>query len=198
MDLKTLYIEMYVSSLLAVIIYVLIELFNVEKEKAGTEETGQPINFPRFSIWLIGIGVFLVVTGWLLSFGINEAVKSFTKSNDYEAGLLIAAKWLFFPGTVAIAISLLVFGYKAAIHPRTPAWFSFAGIMAVAIGILAFCVSAAVGYYVRYVINSESTSVLQAIVIAGFLNPFFFVGVPLGIYWLSRGKKSSMPRTGNR
>jgi magnesium-transporting ATPase (P-type) len=200
-NLQILYIELYVSSLLAIIIYVLIELFKVEKEKqekAPSAAPSQTIDMPRFFTWLLGIGVFLVIIAWLLAFGINEAVKSFTKSNDYEAGLSIAAKWLFRPGMVAIAISLLVFGFKAAIHPRAPAWFSFAGIMAFAIGILAFCISAAIEYYVRYVINSDSTPVPQAVVIAGLLNPFFFVGVPLGFYWLYRGKKSSMPRTDNR
>jgi hypothetical protein len=197
MDMKTLYIELYVSSLLAVIIYVLIELFKVEKEKAGSAAAQTPIEFPRFSIWLVGIGVFLVVAGWLLSFGINEAVKSLTKSSDYEAGLLTAAKGLFFPGVAAVAISMLVFGYKAAIHPRSPAWFSFAGIMAIAIGLLAFCASAGVGCAVRS-INSETTPIPQVILITGVLNPFFFVGVPLGFYWMYRGKQPSVPRTGNR
>jgi hypothetical protein len=200
MDMKTLYIELYVSSLLAVIIYVLIELFKVEKEKkekAPSAEPQQAIDMPRAFVWLLGIGVFLVVAGWMLSFGINEAVKSLTKSTDYEAGLIVAAKWLFFPGTVAVAISLLVFAYKAAIHPRSPAWFSFAGILAVAIGLLAFCASAGVGCAVRS-INSETTPIPQVIVITGILNPFFFVGVPLGFYWMYRGKQPSAPKAGNR
>jgi hypothetical protein len=281
MDMKVLYIELYVSFLLAVIVYVLMELFKVETEKApaGGDER-QPINFPRFSIWLVGIGMFLVIMGWLTSFGINEAVKyltyknlneavkeladakdpksedyknsiirlnksvedlpkstdskstdyensithlneavktlststdfsskdyengihllneavaAITKSTVYENGIILTAKWLFFPGTIAVAISLLIFGYKAAIHPRSPSWFNLAGIIAIAIGLLAFCASAAVGCVVRN-INSETTPVPEVVLITGLLNPFFFVGVPLGFYWLYRSKRASAPR----
>jgi len=194
MDMKVLYIELYVSFLLAVIVYVLMELFKAEKEQTPSPgDERQPINFPRFSIWLVGIGMFLVIMGWLTSFGVNEAVKYFAKSSDYENGIIIAAKWLFFPGTIAVAISLLIFGYKAAIHPRSPSWFNLAGIITIAIGILAFCASAAVGCVVRN-INSETTPVPEVVLITGLLNPFFFVGVPLGFYWLYRSKQPSAPR----
>ncbi len=82
MDIKILYIEIYVTFLLAVIVYVLMELFKVEKEQAGTAtaEGRPPIEFPRYSIWLVGIGMFLVIAGWLVSFPVNEAVKKIVAS----------------------------------------------------------------------------------------------------------------------
>ncbi len=197
MDIKILYIEIYVSFLLAVIVYVLMELFKVEKEQAGSAVAQTPIEFPRFSIWLIDVGVFLVIMGWLVSFPVNEAVKKISDSSDYVEGITTAAKWLFFPGTVAVAISLLIFGYKAAVHPRSASWFNIAGFIAIAIGILAFCASAAVGCIVRAE-NSWTTPIPEVILITGVLNPFFFVGVPVGIYWLVRGKQKSVPRADKR
>jgi hypothetical protein len=267
--LKVLYVEIYVSFLLAVIVYVLYELFQVETENAQSE-TRQPIVFPRFSIWLVGIGMFLVIAGWLTSFGLNEAVKyltyrnlnkavkeltaakelqseafkngitrlnesaenlpksteyenniiqlneaakaistctdagskdyenalrnindavgAITKSTVYENGIILAAKWMFFPGAIVVGISLLVFGYIAAIHARPPAWFNLAGIITIAIAVLAFCASAAVGCVVKN-INSDPTAVPEVILVNGLLNPFFFLGVPLGIYWLYRAKQ---------
>jgi hypothetical protein len=199
MDIKILYIEIYVSFLLAVIVYVLMELFKVEKEQAAatTAEARPPIEFPRYSVWLIGIGMFLVIAGWLVSFPVNEAVKKMTGSNDYVDGVTTAAKWLFFPGTVLVAISLLVFGYKAAIHTRPASWFYIAGVVAIAVGILAFCASAAVGCVVRS-INAETTPIPEVVLITGLLNPFFFAGVPLGIYWLSRSKQAPVQQQGKR
>jgi hypothetical protein len=199
MDIKILYIEIYVSFLLAVIVYVLMELFKVEKEQsAGTaSEARPPIEFPRYSVWLVAIGMFLVIAGWLVSFPVNEAVKKMAGSNDYVDGITTTAKWLFFPGTVLVAISLLVFGYKAAIHTRPASWFYMAGIVAIGVGILAFCASAAVGCVVRS-INSETTPIPEVILITGLLNPFFFTGVPLGIYWLSRSKQKPAVQSGKR
>jgi hypothetical protein len=124
-------------------------------------------------------------------------VKKIAGSNDYVDGITTAAWWLFFPGTVLVGISLLVFGYKAAIHTRPASWFYIAGIVAIAVGILAFCASAAVGCVVRS-INSETTSTAEVILITGLLNPFFFAGVPLGIYWLSRSKQPSVTRADKR
>jgi hypothetical protein len=198
-DIKILYIEIYVSFLLAVIVYVLMELFKVEKEQAaGTAaEARPPIEFPRYSVWLVAIGMFLVIAGWLVSFPVNEAVKKMAGSNDYVDGITTTAKWLFFPGTVLVAISLLVFGYKGAIHTRPASWFYIAGIVAIGVGILAFCASAAVGCVVRS-INSETTPIPEVILITGLLNPFFFAGVPLGIYWLSRSKQKPAVQPGKR
>ena len=136
-----LYVQIYVSFLLAVIVYVLTELYKVEKEKAAAEpvEPPPPIAFPRFAVWLIAVGMFLVIAGWLVSFPVNELVKKWAGSTDYENTVTEVAKWLFFPGTVLVAISLLVFGYKAAVHTRPAAWFNTAGIIAIVVGILAFC-----------------------------------------------------------
>ncbi|MGA2058896.1 MAG: hypothetical protein ABSG67_00335 [Thermoguttaceae bacterium] len=240
MDIKILYIEIYVSFLLAVIVYVLMELFKVEKEQAATAaaEARPPIEFPRYSVWLIGIGMFLVIAGWLVSFPVNEAVKKIIatsakteqKTDDASAEaekktddtsepteknvaagneelqkkiaasetlVTNIAKWLFFPGAVLVAISLLVFGYKAAIHTRPASWFYIAGVVAIGVGILAFCASAAVGCVVRS-INSETTPIPEVILITGLLNPFFFAGVPLGIYWLSRSKQTPAAQPGKR
>ncbi|MGA2798671.1 MAG: hypothetical protein ABSE63_13900 [Thermoguttaceae bacterium] len=240
MDIKILYIEIYVSFLLAVIVYVLMELFKVEKEQAGSEaaEARPPIEFPRYSVWLVAIGMFLVIAGWLVSFPVNEAVKKIiatsakteqktdgasaeaekkTDSTSEPAEKNIAApseelqkkiaasetlvtniaKWLFFPGTVLVAISLLVFGYTAAIHTRPASWFYIAGIVAIGVGILAFCASAAVGCIVSAE-NSWTTPTAEVILVAGLLNPFFFAGVPLGIYWLSRSKQIPAQQPGKR
>ena len=84
------------------------ELFKVEKEQAAAAaaEARPPIAFPRYSVWLVAIGMFLVIAGWLVSFPVNEAVKKMAGSNDYVDGITTAAKWLFFPGTVLVAISL--------------------------------------------------------------------------------------------
>jgi len=240
MDIKILYIEIYVTFLLAVIVYVLMELFKVEKEQAGpaTAEAQPPIEFPRYSVWLVGIGMFLVIAGWLVSFPVNEAVKKIistsakteqktevasaeaekkTDDTNESAEKNVAAgneelqkkiaasetlvtniaKWLFFPGTVLVAISLLVFGFKAAIHPRSASWFYIAGIVAIGVGILAFCASAAIGCIVRAE-NSWTDPTAEVILVAGVLNPFFFTGVPLGIYWLSRSKQKPAQQSGKR
>jgi hypothetical protein len=238
MDSYTLlYIELYVSFLLAVIVYVLMELFKVEKEQTPSGDVRQPIKFPRYSVWLVGIGMFLVVAGWLTSFGLNEGVKYYlasaaekklkaetagtdaakTKTAEtdgakadtispeeaeairlasikYEDGIILAAEYFFYPGVVLVAISLLIFGYCAAIHPRLPAWFNLAGIITIGIGLFAFCASAAVGCVVRS-IHSFTTPVPEVVLRTGLLNPFFLVGIPLGFYWMYRSKKLSAPRS---
>jgi hypothetical protein len=123
MNLQILYIELYVSSLLAVFIYTLYELFNVVKEKDNAEETKAPFA-------------------------------------------------PFLTRTVHIPI----------------------GILAIGIGVFAFCVSAAIGCY----LNSSDPQMLTMGFMAGVLNPFFFVGVPLGIYWMKQSKKSPASRTNER
>ena len=57
-----------------------------------------------------------------------------------------------------------------------PPWFLPAGIIAVILGILAFFVGGAVG----------GGGTAFGSVTAGLLNPFFFIGIPLGVYWLYR------------
>jgi hypothetical protein len=240
MDITVLYVEIYVTFLLAVIVYVLYELFKVEKEQAAGAAAAapQPIAFPRFAVWLVGIGMFLVIAGWLVSFPVNEAVKKMVASSEKaekktegagqevekktdetgaaaetkiagpseevqkkiasaETIVTNIAKWLFFPGTILVAISLLVFGYSAAVHTRPAPWFNTAGIIAIAVGILAFCASAAVGC-IEKSIHSWTTPIPEVILVTGLLSPFFFVGVPLGIYWLSRGKQAPIARAGKR
>lgn len=58
-----------------------------------------------------------------------------------------------------------------------PEWMRTAGAIAVIVGILGFVASTAVG----------GGGTLGGAIIAGMLNPLFFVGVPLGLYWLHRG-----------
>ena len=199
MDITVLYVEIYVSFLLAVIVYVLTELYKVEKEKAAATppEPLPAIQFPRFAVWLIAVGMFLVIAGWLVSFPVNELVKKWAGSTDHEDTVIGVAKWLFFPGTILVAISLLVFGYKAVIHTRPAAWFNTAGIIAIVVGIIGFGASAAVGC-VEKSIHSWTNPVPEVVLITGILNPFFFVGVPLGIYWLTRGKQAPAPKAGKR
>jgi hypothetical protein len=119
MDLRILYVELYVSFLLGVFVYVIYELLNVEREKK-LEEEAKTANPPRRS------------AGWSLP-----------------------------PGTITIAI-----------------------------GLFAFCASAAVEVIVLNIstVPVESSIPLAGLV-AGLLNPFFFIGVPLGIRWLTRSKR---------
>lgn len=58
-----------------------------------------------------------------------------------------------------------------------PEWMRTAGATSVVVGILGFIASAAVG----------GGGTLEGAILAGMLNPLFFVGVPLGFYWLNRG-----------
>jgi len=57
-----------------------------------------------------------------------------------------------------------------------PEWMPTAGTVAVVIGVLGFLASGAVG----------GGKTLGGAIVAGVLNPLFFVGVPLGLYWLYR------------
>jgi hypothetical protein len=119
MNMQVLYVELYVSFFLAIIIYVLYELFNVVGEKEQSEADQAPV--PR---------------------------------------------------------------------PRDHKWFATAGMIALGVGLLAFCVSAVL--MGKGVVYSGDSSLLAVSLVTGLLNPFFFVGVPLGIYWLSRGKQPAV------
>jgi len=57
-----------------------------------------------------------------------------------------------------------------------PSWFLPAGVIALIVAVLAFFASAAMG----------GGGDLFGGILAGLLNPLFFVGLPLGIYWLKR------------
>ena len=57
-----------------------------------------------------------------------------------------------------------------------PEWMPTAGVVAVVIGVLGFIASGAVG----------GGPTLGGAIAAGVLNPLFFIGVPLGLYWLYR------------
>jgi hypothetical protein len=217
--LTVLYVEIYVTFLAAVIVYVLYELFNVEAEKAREEEGKKPVEprppiaFPRFAVWLLVPGIIFVIVAWVVTFAAN-ATKTITLGaensekwyafivrwlNDAEASawLFSTTKWLFYVGSVAVAISLLVFGYKAAVHPRPVLWFYRAGIVAMVVGLLAFAASAAVGCIV-HVIHSGTIPLVQVGLVNGLLSPFFFVGLPLGFYWLHRSKQAAAVQTGKR
>jgi hypothetical protein len=62
-----------------------------------------------------------------------------------------------------------------------PSWMGPAGGWALAFGILGFVASAAVG-------GGPS---LEGALVAGVTNPLFFIGVPLGLYWLARSNSGS-------
>lgn len=68
-----------------------------------------------------------------------------------------------------------------------PGWFRPAGIAAVALGVLAFCAEVAQEHNRDVAVNMFS----------GMTNPLFFVGVPLGLYWLYRSL-GGMPQTTGR
>jgi hypothetical protein len=197
MDITILYVEIFVSFLTAIIVYVLAELFNIENDETRSDETRPTINFPRFAIWMLCVGIILVVIAWLSAFGINIAEKHTAISEEYATRLNFTAKWLFYLGAIACATSMLAFGYKAAVHPRSAAWFSRAGMASIMIGLLSFCASTAVGYIVN-VIHSGKSPLRSEGLAAGLLNPFFFIGIPLGFYWLYRSKQLSVLRTNKR
>jgi hypothetical protein len=62
---------------------------------------------------------------------------------------------------------------EATTTEASPSWRLPAGLISMALGLLAFCASAATGG------GTAAGSLL-----AGLLNPIFFIGVPLGLYWL--------------
>ena len=66
-----------------------------------------------------------------------------------------------------------------------PTWFRPAGIASIAVGALAFAASAAME---ASRIRSTENAIGVALFCALF-NPLFFVGVPLGIYWLARANR---------
>lgn len=63
---------------------------------------------------------------------------------------------------------------RPASEGQPPSWRYPAGIASIALGLVAFCASAAVG----------GGGTREGSILAGLLNPFFFIGVPLGGYWL--------------
>ncbi len=65
-----------------------------------------------------------------------------------------------------------------------PSWMRPWGYTFTIIGGLAF----AVGVIREY--SASSNPPMVAVIVAGLLNPIFFIGLPLGIYWLRRSKKS--------
>ncbi len=67
-----------------------------------------------------------------------------------------------------------------------PSWMRPWGYAFTIIGGLAF-VAGAIGECFR-----EPDPPMVAVIVAGLLNPIFFIGFPLGIYWLRRSKKSQL------
>ena len=65
-----------------------------------------------------------------------------------------------------------------------PSWMRPWGYAFTIIGGLAF-VAGAIGEYFR-----EPDPPMVAVIVSGLLNPIFFIGLPLGIYWVRRSKKS--------
>ncbi len=90
-------------------------------------------------------------------------------------------------------IAKLVFGgsfqlTSAPTEPRitdTPSWFLPCGVIAIILAILGFLASAAVGGGGNFF----------GAILAGCVNPLFFVGLPLGVYWLRRYARNTA-RTG--
>jgi hypothetical protein len=64
-----------------------------------------------------------------------------------------------------------------------PTWMKPLGWIFFLVGILGFCASAYTTWPQKRYPSSED---YWGAMIAGVLNPLFFVGVPLGLYWLSR------------
>jgi hypothetical protein len=72
-----------------------------------------------------------------------------------------------------------------------PSWMLPAGVVAIAVGLLAFCAGAGLEG-ARGKPGDEPGVRLLGALISGGLNPLFFVGVPLGAYWLYRsGRRAS-------
>lgn len=66
---------------------------------------------------------------------------------------------------------------------QCPGWLLPAGVVSLVLAVLGFLASAATG----------GKGNLFAGLLAGVLNPLFFVGLPLGIYWLWQHAKSAQP-----
>jgi hypothetical protein len=64
--------------------------------------------------------------------------------------------------------------------PPSGEWMKVAGYVSVGLGALAFIASVYVNWEPRKTTNPDGA------ILAGLLNPLFFIGVPLGIYWLRR------------
>jgi hypothetical protein len=117
--MKILYVELYVSFLLGVFVYVLYEFTQLENEEGSSAEpqTGNARKAP-----------------------------------------------------------------SASFFPR--------GIISILVGLVAFCISAVVIGIVNTKTYNEPLNIGSCLA-AGLFNPFFFIGVPLGIYRLNRSKRTS-------
>jgi hypothetical protein len=73
-----------------------------------------------------------------------------------------------------------------------PTWMFPAGIIAIAVGVLALAFGAAHGG-AEVKPDDPPGKVYLLGLVEGALNPLFFVGVPLGCYWLYRSAKGSSP-----
>lgn len=65
---------------------------------------------------------------------------------------------------------------------EAPAWFLPAGVIALILGVLGFLGSAAVG----------GGGSAEGSLLAGLTNPLFFIGLPLGIYWLYQTRRQGV------
>ncbi len=79
------------------------------------------------------------------------------------------------------AIDSLVTQQRRTTDTNAAPWMQLAGACSIALGALGFIASAGVG----------GGGTLGGAIIAGALNPLFFVGVPLGIYWLRQSTINS-------
>ena len=73
--------------------------------------------------------------------------------------------------------------------PTTP-WMFPAGVLAIIMGLLAFVASAAMGS-AHSKLGATQESLFAGALFDGLLNPLFFIGFPLGLYWCIRGKQAS-------
>jgi len=77
-----------------------------------------------------------------------------------------------------------------------PQWMLPAGIASVVIGLFAFCASAAIEGSAGPSASPDGRGIaVLGSLLAGSLNPLFFVGVPLGAYWLYRSAQRAKAGT---
>lgn len=98
--------------------------------------------------------------------------------------LILLFVWFAFSALV-IFLKRCIFGSpnrpRASANTQPPAWFLPAGIIALILATLGFLSCAAFW----------GGGDLFGSILAGALNPLFFIGLPLGIYWLNQyGKRS--------
>ena len=73
--------------------------------------------------------------------------------------------------------------FPFAIRKSAPEWYTVGGVIAVCAGIAGFIGVAAIAGIIFSAAEAGGGTLKKAL-LCGALNPLFFVGVPLGVYWL--------------